>query len=159
MSQRDPVSASWGSSALQLCFASLWDAVWEGADGSGESRHGGVGSLIEMVQSPALKYLDHQHCCCVLQGVHEQLNPGISVQIWANLGLHICVPGPGGGEPGSSSLPNLPGGALQVVCIRKHCWERSIEWSFHQPQKMGWTPGGTVSSPLLLSTVLLFQVC
>lgn len=77
VSQRVPVSASWGSSPLQLCFASLWDAMWEGADGSGGSCHGGVGSLIKMVQSPALIYLDHQHSCCVLQGEHEQENPGI----------------------------------------------------------------------------------
>lgn len=77
VSQRVPVSASWGSSPLQLCFASLWEAMWEGADGSGGSCQGGVGSLIKMVQSPALIYLDHQHSCCVLQGEHEQENRGI----------------------------------------------------------------------------------
>lgn len=106
VSQRVPVSASWSDSGLQVCFASFWDAMREGADGSGGSC-GGVGSLIKMVQSPALIYLDPR-CCRVLQGEDEQESPGISVQIWANLGVHICVPRPGGGEPRSSSLPDLP---------------------------------------------------
>lgn len=82
----------------------------------GESCHGDVGSLIKMVQSPALIYLDPQHCC-VLQGEHEQESPGISVQIWANLGLHICVPGPGGGEAWSSLCLTSP--ECSLGCVHK----------------------------------------